>query len=108
MIARQVYLADLERHRDKSSLIKVITGIRHSRKSTLMHQFQKKKKKKKVPSSCIINISLEGIENEELRDGKLLYKFIKNKIKPGVQHYVFIDEIQLASEHEEAANSLRL
>ena len=108
MIDRSVYLAELERHRGKSSLIKVVTGVRRCGKSTLLQLFRKKLIKSKVNAGRIIEISLESIENEELRDGKALYKYVKSRLKTGDLHYVFIDEVQLAAGYEEAVNSLRL
>ena len=108
MVTRNEYLAELERHKGKSELIKVVTGVRRCGKTILLQQFQKKLIKQRIPASRIIAISLEGIENEELRDGKALYKYVKNKLKSSELHYVFIDEIQIASDYEEAANSLRI
>jgi len=108
MIKRLEYLAELERHRGKSGLIKVVTGVRRCGKSTLLQLFQKKLLKEKTAANRIININLESMENEELRDGKALYKHIKGKLKTGGLHYVFIDEAQLAAGFEEAVNSIRL
>ena len=108
MINRMEYLAELETHKGKSGLIKVVTGVRRCGKSTLLELYQKKLEKDRIPQSQIINISLESIENEELRDGKILYKHIKNQLTNDGLYYVFIDEIQLAHGYEEAANSLRL
>ena len=108
MINRQGYLAELERQMGKAGLIKVVTGVRRCGKSTLLLLFQKWLEKNKVPRGRIINISLEGIENEELRNGKVLYKYVKDKLKSSDLYYVFIDEIQLADGYEEAVNSLRL
>ena len=108
MIQRHEYLSELERHKDKSGLIKVITGVRRCGKSTLLQQFREKLKKDHIPANRIIDISLEGIENEELRDGKVLYQFVKSKLKANALYYVCIDEIHIATNYEEVANSLRL
>ena len=108
IIDRHEYLEELERHREKSNLIKVVTGVRRCGKSTLLQLFQKKLKKNKIKPDHIININLEGFENEELRDGKFLYNYVKSKVKSGGLHYVFIDEVQLAADYEEAVNSIRL
>jgi predicted AAA+ superfamily ATPase len=108
MINRLEYLAELDKHRGKSGLIKVVTGVRRCGKSTLLLLYQKKLVRAGIPRGRIINLSLESIENEDLRDGKVLYKHIKDKAKIGGLHYVFIDEIQLARGYEEAVNSLRL
>ena len=108
MINRAEYLAEMEKHRGKTGLIKVVTGVRRCGKSTLLELFQKKLDKNKVSRNQIINISLESIENEGLRDGKVLYTHIKNRLRNDRLHYVFIDEIQLARGYEETVNSLRL
>ena len=108
VINREGYLSELERHRGKTGLIKAVTGVRRCGKSTLLHLFQKKLARHKISGSRIIHISLESVENEHLRDGKTLYRHVKKAIKTGDTHYVFIDEIQLASGYEEAVNSLRL
>jgi predicted AAA+ superfamily ATPase len=108
MINRSEYLAELEKHRGKSGLIKVVTGVRRCGKSTLLELYQKKLTKDRIPRSSIINISLESIENEDLRDGKVLYNHIKSKLKKDGLNFVFLDEVQLARGYEEAVNSLRL
>ena len=108
MIHRAEYLAEMEKHSRKSGLIKVVTGVRRCGKSTLLELYQKKLEKNHISRNRIINISLESIENEELRNGKVLYDHIKNRLKNDRLHYVFIDEIQLAGGYEETVNSLRL
>ena len=108
MINRPAYLAELERHKGKPGLIKVVTGVRRCGKSTLLQLFQKELTKSKVSANRIVGISLESIENEELRDGKALYKFVKSRLMSNDLYYVFIDEVQLAVGFEEAINSLRL
>ena len=108
MINRPEYLSELEKHRGRSSLIKVVTGVRRCGKSTLLQLYQEKLKKSKVPSGRIIVVNLESIENEELRNGKVLYQHVKKLLRNDELHYVFIDEIQLAEEYVEVANSLRL
>ena len=108
LISRDGYLSELEKHQGKTGLIKAVTGVRRCGKSTLLQLFQKKLLRRKIPASRIISISLESVENEYLRDGKVLYKHVKKAIKTGDTHYVCIDEIQLADGYEEAVNSLRL
>jgi len=108
MIIRYEYLEELERHTGKSGLIKVVTGVRRCGKSTLLQLFQKKLRRTKISPNRIISLSLESIENEELRNGKALYKFIKSRLQSRELHYVFIDEVQLAADYEETVNSLRL
>lgn len=44
---------------------------------------------------------MDGIENEELRDPKACYSFIKNQIKGNEIYYVIIDEVQFMPRFEE-------
>ena len=108
MINRPEYLAALETHRGKSNLIKAVTGVRRCGKSALLILFQEKLLSDKIPADHIISISLESIENEDLRVGKKLYNHVKRLLKDKELHYVFLDEVQLAYGYEDAVNSLRL
>ena len=83
-------------------------SVSHCGKSTLLKLFQERLQENKVSKSRIIDINLEDIENEDLHAAITLYKHIKNRIARGDIHYVFRDEIQLASDYEEATNGLRL
>ena len=74
MIDRPEYLAEIERHKGKTGLIKVVTGVRRCGKSTLLQLFREKLIKLRIPKSRIVDVNLESIENEELRNGKVLYK----------------------------------
>ena len=49
-----------------------------------------------------IEISLDGIENEELRDPKKCYQYIKDDQK----YYLLLDEVQFMPRFEEVLNSL--
>lgn len=108
MLDRPEYLNALKRHQDKSNLIKVVTGIRRAGKSTLLELFKNHLAETGVPDSRIVGINLESKENSAYRDGDALYDYIKSQIKTGVLHYVFIDELQMASGYEDVGNSLRM
>jgi len=109
VINRPEYIDALERHRDKSNLMKVVTGVRRCGKSTLFELFQGSLRAAGVESSRIITINLESRDFADFRDGDLLYKHIKNLTKDGeTKYYVFLDELQLASDYDDVANSLRL
>lgn len=54
----------------------------------------------------IIEIALDGIENEELRDPKVCFKYIKDAMKDDGKYYLLLDEVQFMPRFEEVLNSL--
>ena len=107
-IERNIYLNELI-ERMNNGMIKIITGIRRCGKSYLLFTlFKEHLLLSGVSENHIIEIALDGIENEELRDPKLCYSYIKEHIKDGGQYYVIIDEVQFMPRFEEVLNSLFL
>lgn len=105
-IERDVYLNELI-ERMNNGMIKIVTGIRRCGKSYLLFTlFREHLLLSGVPEDHIIEIALDGIENEELRDPKLCYSYIKEHIKDNGQYYVIIDEVQFMPRFEEVLNSL--
>ncbi len=106
MITREVYLNKLRRYRDKK-LIKVITGIRRSGKSTLMQLFQQELLASGVAAEQIISINFEDYDYHHLLEAKVLYSYIKDKmgdLKKKV--YIFLDEVQQVYDFERILDSL--
>jgi predicted AAA+ superfamily ATPase len=108
MINRPEYLENLKRHKDKLNLIKVVTGVRRCGKSTLFELFQDYLRETGVEDKQILSFNLENKENIAFRDGDVLYEHIKNLTKGEQTFYVFLDELQLASDYEEVVNSLQM
>ena len=80
-IKRDAYLQQLIERKD-NGMIKVITGIRRCGKSFLLFTiFKRYLLENGVDTDHIIEIALDGIENEELRDPKVCYKFIKDAME---------------------------
>ena len=105
-IKRDQYLEQLK-IRKENGMIKIITGIRRCGKSFLLFVlFKKYLLENGVDCEHIIEIALDGIENEELRDPKKCYQYIKMAIKDEQKYYLFIDEIQFMPRFEEVLNSL--
>lgn len=76
-IKRDSYLNQLIMRKD-NGMIKVITGIRRCGKSFLLFTiFKHYLLENGIDREHIIEIALDGIENEELRDPKVCYKYIK-------------------------------
>ncbi len=105
-IKRDAYLEQLK-IRQNNGMIKIITGIRRCGKSFLLFVlFKKYLLENGVDSEHIIEIALDGIENEELRDPKKCYKYIKETMKDEQKYYLLLDEVQFMPRFEEVLNSL--
>lgn len=106
-IPRSYYLAQLGVWRDKQ-IIKVITGIRRSGKSTLMQQYQQQLISLGVKSEQIQTYNFEDLANEPLQDYRKLYAHVSQHLLPDEQNYLFFDEIQMVGEYQRAIDSLFL
>ena len=105
-IKRDAYLEQLKIRKD-NGMIKVITGIRRCGKSFLLFVlFKKYLLENGVDREHIIEIALDGIENEELRDPKKCYQHIKDAMKDDQKYYLLLDEVQFMPRFEEVLNSL--
>lgn len=105
MIQRPDYMDKLLRWKDKQ-LVKILTGVRRCGKSTLFQMFQERLLNEGVHPDQIISLNMESPDNFELLDWHKLYDYIKNKLKPGVKNYVFLDEIQNVPDFQRAADGL--
>jgi len=105
MINREKYINELRAFIDKP-LIKVLTGIRRSGKSTVLKLLKKELLEKEIEISQIIDINLESFNYADLTNASELYSFIKNNIKNTKKHYLLLDEIQEVKEWEKAVNAL--
>ena len=105
-IERNMYLQQLILRKD-NGLVKVITGIRRCGKSFLLFNiFKKYLIENGVSEDHIIEIALDGIENEELRNPKTCYQYIKAAVKDKERYYLLLDEIQFMPRFEEVLNGL--
>lgn len=105
-IRRDGYLEQLKLRKD-NGMIKIITGIRRCGKSFLLFVlFKKYLLENGVDNEHIIEIALDGIENEELRDPKKCYQYIKEAMKDEQKYYLLLDEVQFMPRFEEVLNSL--
>ena len=105
-IKRDSYLEQLKIRKD-NGMIKIITGIRRCGKSYLLFVlFKKYLLESGVDNDHIIEIALDGIENEELREPKICYRYIKDSMKDEQKYYLLLDEVQFMPRFEEVLNSL--
>jgi len=104
MIERNSYYKKIDQFIDKP-LIKVITGIRRSGKSTLLKLIQRRLADYGIMDDHIIYMNFESMEYYEYRDANRLYNYVKNLMTSDKKYYLFFDEIQLVCDWEEAVNS---
>jgi predicted AAA+ superfamily ATPase len=106
IIERKQYLSQLIKWKDHQ-MVKVITGIRRSGKSTLLCSLYRDYLiNNGISGDQIIMVNLESIENEHLYHYKSLYEHIVNLLRKDKMNYVIIDEIQNAFEFQRAVDSL--
>ena len=106
MVIREEYLKKIEPFINKP-VIKIITGMRRSGKSTFLKMLSARLSEKGVKENEIVFISKELIEFDFIKDYNDLHSYIKKQL-PGSKRpkYVFIDEVQEIEGWEKAINSL--
>ena len=96
-IKRDLYLNQLvaKMHNGK---VKIITGIRRCGKSYLLsHIFRDYlSQQQHVDDAHIIEIALDRMEHERLRNPNELYSYVMSRLVDSKDYYLFIDEIQLS------------
>ena len=106
-IYREEYMNKIRTYKDKQ-IIKVITGIRRSGKSTILNEFKKELIDSGVLEKNIISINFEDNDNRELLDFQKLHDYIIEKADKKFMNYVFLDEIQNVKEFQKSIDSLLL
>ena len=106
MIKREEYLKRIRGFYDQD-LIKVITGIRRSGKSTLLKQMIDELKDKGIPEERIIYINFEDIDMSFIKNDMDLNSYIKKQMTKKEKYYLFFDEIQNVVNWEKAINSFK-
>lgn len=107
LIKRDNYLQQLILSKN-NGMIKIITGIRRCGKSFLLFEIYKSYLLSTlVPADHIIEIALDGIANEDLRDPKRCYQYITAAIKDDEKYYLLLDEVQYMPRFTEVLNSLQ-
>ena len=105
LIKRPEYLGFLHDWKNKQ-IIKVISGIRRSGKSTLFEMFISDLKAQGINDEQIIQINFEDVEYEELQDYRNLYNYVKSRLVPEKMTYIFLDEIQHVADYQKAVDAL--
>ena len=104
MLKREEYLNQLIKFKD-INLIKVITGVRRSGKSTLLLQFKDYLLKHEIKKENVLYMNFESAEWYDITNYKELFNYIKSK-KNKEKLYILLDEVQNVDQWEKAVNSL--
>ena len=107
MIERPVYLDFLKRHTN-TDVIKILTGVRRSGKSTIFALYQDYLIANGVKEENIITINFEDLAYFEYRHFLKLNEYIEKLLVNDQMYYIFFDEIQHVEQFELVVNSLRL
>ncbi len=107
MIYRKEYMQRLKAFKD-NKIIKVITGLRRSGKSTLLEMFRDELLQSGVQSEQIQYINFELMKYDTIRSYKQLYDLVTKKMLSDKKNYLFFDEIQQVNGWEKTINSLSL
>ena len=107
MIYRTEYMQRLKAFKD-NKIIKVVTGLRRSGKSTLLEMFREELLQSGVQPEQIQYINFDLMKYDAVRHYKQLYDLVTEKALPNKKNYLFFDEIQQVSGWEKTLNSLSL
>lgn len=105
IIERPQYIKKLMMFKD-ANLIKILTGVRRSGKSTVYELYAEELKKQGIKPEQIQIIKLEEEENSELLDYHKLHQHIMDNLIKDKKNYIFLDEIQNVENFEKAVRSL--
>lgn len=104
MINRPNYIQQLKPFIN-TPLIKVMTGIRRSGKSTVMKLLREELISQGIAEQQIIHINFESFAFSDFKTANKLYLLVKEKILTTDKYYLLLDEIQEVSEWEKAVNA---
>ncbi len=104
-IKRKEYIDKLLAYKD-NDIIKVVTGLRRSGKSTLLEIFRNDLLNQEVTEEQIQFYNFELPENFLNKTWDILYFEIKSKMQSGKMNYIFLDEIQNIPDFEKLVDGL--
>lgn len=105
LIKRKEYLDKLLSYKDKD-IIKVVTGLRRSGKSTLLEMFKNNLLINGVMSEQTQFYNFELPENFLNKSWDTLYFEMKSKLQTDKVNYIFLDEIQNVTDFEKLVDGL--
>jgi predicted AAA+ superfamily ATPase len=107
LFKREKYLGRIRPFYEEEDLIKVITGVRRSGKSSVMQMIHAELIEKGVPEENIIYIDLDKRAYRKIKTDDQLESLIDSQTPKEGRIYLFIDEIQNVSNFEPLINGYR-
>ncbi len=107
LINRPYYLNQLIQNKDVD-LVKIVTGIRRSGKSSLLELFHEYLSANGVPEINIVHMNLESLRYRDLCDYLSFYDYVSKQIPKEGKTYLIFDELQAVEHWEKAIESFRL
>ncbi|GHU50536.1 ATPase [Clostridia bacterium] len=104
MIERKPYMDTLRNLKDEH-IIKVVTGLRRSGKSTLLEMFSEEISMSTSPEA-IQFLNFEDPDTFELGNWKQIYDHIKSGLVQNSMNYIFLDEVQIVESFERLVDGL--
>ena len=101
-LIRERYLRELESFTDRPDLIKIITGVRRSGKSTILSQFRSRLESR---GERVVYMDMERLGFSVTSDREM-YRYITESLGPD-GGYVLIDEVQFVPGWERVVNTVR-
>lgn len=106
LVRRDRGMGMLEAGRGLTDVVKVVTGMRRSGKSTLLAMYREELVSAGVDPSDIISLNLETFEHLHIRSSDALNRELMERIGGSGRKYVFIDGIQNVDGWEESVSAL--
>ena len=107
LFKREKYLKKIRPFYYADDIIKVITGVKYSGKSSLMEMIVDEIKESGIEDDSIIYIDLDKRENRKIKTPDQLEALIESKIKTEGLKFLFLDEVQNITGFEEVLNGFR-
>jgi len=104
-VLRSDYLEKLMRYKDRTDLIKIITGMRRCGKSTLMFQLKDRLNEEGIADDRIVYLNMSSKTNRHLLDENPFYDHLISKTS-GERTYFLLDEVQKVTGWERVVDSL--
>lgn len=105
IIPRPAYLAAIEPYIDQP-LVKVLTGLRRSGKSSLLMLVQQELAARGVPAGHIISLDFDSLGLSNLTTAAALNEYLTSQMSEKGRYYLLLDEIQEVDGWEKVINSL--
>jgi len=104
LINRPQYIEKIMPYAD-APLVKVLSGVRRSGKSTILRMIAEELKKRRVSPERILVYNFDSMQHDDIKTAQMLYENVKSRIAPNGKTYLLLDEVQEVRSWEKAVNS---